>query len=775
MGRRMDVTSTRLRIDSAALATPRRAADIDVPPSAAGSMVVGDLLLPLRPATAAPLPGHRHRHRARTAASDWQGPGIVDRLRQRILGDAGVARAATGPAPTAPSAGPPASLQPRPRAAFACTGRVRRLIVLPGAGGTPDPPTPVRRPRAQLGAGGGRRRRPAPETRRPASAGCGAAGPGGRHAGRRWWPNPRRRPALAGRHRPAGGPVRARPLRHLPPPLPPAAALRVGAARSLAAGGACSVRLTSSSTASATWSAGPPAAGARPRLQRLVDHPLLGHPRDRRGAVELVLAVVVAVAVPAGSGARRAAGPAAPLAGRPGRRAPADRAVTARRSTATTPWTSPRRCAGRGHRADRRRRPRGRAHPSGPGFFASPGGTTELVREHRGRLGLPPVSCTTARSSWIELETGADLHVRLLLADVDLPTDHGERLVTGYRVVKGHKPAADLHPALVASLAPGRLVAAGPRGGGRPDPGAPGPAAGRRRHLRGRPDRPAVAVTPPLRGHLHLVAQYLPAGRGPGRRRPGGPGRHRPDDAGPGRPRGASAGPGSWPWRLLSATAGAAPGARRRPGRRLLTVRAVLAAAGRSATGSGPPPTRAPLRSAVVDPGGRGLVAVVGASWPSRWPAASATSRSRLGPRSWSPRPSAWSASRRSARPTDRPTSPRSEPAGRGHRPGRRRPLPAHPAGGRPPPVIGRAAAAAPGGRAAGPRHRAPARHRHPRLLRPARRQAVVLPPRLPGRLRRLRRGLPGLARPHRPVHGAGATSGTPSGATSTATAGGSA
>ncbi len=37
------------------------------------------------------------------------------------------------------------------------------------------------------------------------------------------------------------------------------------------------------------------------------------------------------------------------------------------------------------------------------GFFACPGATSEVVREHRGRLGLPPRSCTTARSrpsSW---------------------------------------------------------------------------------------------------------------------------------------------------------------------------------------------------------------------------------------------------------------------------------------------------------------------------------------------------------------------------------------
>jgi len=149
----------------------------------------------------------------------------------------------------------------------------------------------------------------------------------------------------------------------------------------------------------------------------------------------------------------------------------------------------------------------------GPGFFACPGGTTELVREHRGRLGLPPVFLHHRQASWIELETGAELHVRLLLADVDLPTSTTlERLATGYRVVKGYKPAADLHPALVASW---------PTGGTWPP--APDVAADRVRVRRVRRLAGfAIFVTglvdllealrPPLRGHLHAVEQVLPLG-----------------------------------------------------------------------------------------------------------------------------------------------------------------------------------------------------------------------------------------------------------------------
>jgi len=147
------------------------------------------------------------------------------------------------------------------------------------------------------------------------------------------------------------------------------------------------------------------------------------------------------------------------------------------------------------------------------GFFACAGGTTEVVREHRGRLGLPPVFLHHRQTSWIELETGAELHVRLLLDDVDLPTATTlERVATGYRVVKGYKPAADLHPTMVASW---------PRGATWPP--APNVAADRVRVRRVRRLAAAaifiagvldvaVAVRPPLKGHLHLVQQVIPLG-----------------------------------------------------------------------------------------------------------------------------------------------------------------------------------------------------------------------------------------------------------------------
>ena len=147
------------------------------------------------------------------------------------------------------------------------------------------------------------------------------------------------------------------------------------------------------------------------------------------------------------------------------------------------------------------------------GFFACPGASSELVHEHRGRLGLPPTFLHHRQESTVEIETGADLHVRLMQAEVDLPlATMGERLVTHDAVVKGRAKAADLHPELVASWPSGASW-----------PPAPEVAADRIRVRRIR--RLAAvslltaglidllsAVTSPIRDHLHLIAQYLPIG-----------------------------------------------------------------------------------------------------------------------------------------------------------------------------------------------------------------------------------------------------------------------
>jgi lysylphosphatidylglycerol synthetase-like protein (DUF2156 family) len=145
------------------------------------------------------------------------------------------------------------------------------------------------------------------------------------------------------------------------------------------------------------------------------------------------------------------------------------------------------------------------------GFFASPGATSEIVREHRGRFGLPPTYLHHRQASMIEVETGADLHIRLMHAEVDLPlATMGERLVTHDAVVKGRTKAADLHPELVASWP-----------GGSSWPPAPEVAAD---HIRVRRIRRIAAtslfaaglidllsaVTTPVRDRLHLISQFLP-------------------------------------------------------------------------------------------------------------------------------------------------------------------------------------------------------------------------------------------------------------------------
>jgi lysylphosphatidylglycerol synthetase-like protein (DUF2156 family) len=145
------------------------------------------------------------------------------------------------------------------------------------------------------------------------------------------------------------------------------------------------------------------------------------------------------------------------------------------------------------------------------GFFASPGAMSEIVHEHRGRFGLPPTFLHHRQETVIELETGADLHIRLMQAEVDLPlATMGERLLTHDAVVKGRTKAADLHPELAASWPSGASW-----------PPAPEVAADRIRVRRIRRIAATAlfvaglidllsAVADPVREHLHLISQYLP-------------------------------------------------------------------------------------------------------------------------------------------------------------------------------------------------------------------------------------------------------------------------
>jgi lysylphosphatidylglycerol synthetase-like protein (DUF2156 family) len=145
------------------------------------------------------------------------------------------------------------------------------------------------------------------------------------------------------------------------------------------------------------------------------------------------------------------------------------------------------------------------------GFFASPGATSEVVHEHRGRFGLPPTFLHHRQESVVELETGADLHIRLMQAEVDLPlATMGERLLTHDAVVKGRTTAADVHPELVASWP-----------GGASWPPAPEVAADRVRVRRIRRIAATAlfaaglidllsAVTTPVHHHIRLISQYVP-------------------------------------------------------------------------------------------------------------------------------------------------------------------------------------------------------------------------------------------------------------------------
>ncbi len=171
------------------------------------------------------------------------------------------------------------------------------------------------------------------------------------------------------------------------------------------------------------------------------------------------------------------------------------------------------------------------------GFFACPGATSEVVHEHRGRLGLPPTFLHHRQESTLEIETGAELHVRLLLAEADLPlATMGERLVTADSVVKGRSKAARCPRRAGRQLAGRGLVAPRARGGGRPHPGPPHPAAGRGLAVRGRRHRsPRLGHHPAARAlasHCPVPARHC----GPGRRGTDGHRRHRHDHALPGHP-----------------------------------------------------------------------------------------------------------------------------------------------------------------------------------------------------------------------------------------------
>lgn len=92
----------------------------------------------------------------------------------------------------------------------------------------------------------------------------------------------------------------------------------------------------------------------------------------------------------------------------------------------------------------------------GAGFYANPGSGSDVVTEYPNRipgLGLPSVFLTHRMVSWVELEAGNDLHVRLLHARQDLPgAAIPERLLALRDVPSG---SGELRPAVVATFPQG--------------------------------------------------------------------------------------------------------------------------------------------------------------------------------------------------------------------------------------------------------------------------------------------------------------------------------
>ncbi len=141
------------------------------------------------------------------------------------------------------------------------------------------------------------------------------------------------------------------------------------------------------------------------------------------------------------------------------------------------------------------------------GFFACAGTSGEVVEERAARFGMLPVFLHSHQLSWVELETGAELHARLLFAHVD------QRAETFLERISIRPPSASyLQPVVVASC---------PQGESWPPP--PDLSAVRRRSLRVRRWTATAiflagavdllfAITPPIRSHLHLVLEILPLG-----------------------------------------------------------------------------------------------------------------------------------------------------------------------------------------------------------------------------------------------------------------------
>ncbi len=141
----------------------------------------------------------------------------------------------------------------------------------------------------------------------------------------------------------------------------------------------------------------------------------------------------------------------------------------------------------------------------GTGFYANSGACGEVVEERESRLGLPPVFIHIRQVSWVEIEAGAEVHARLLLARRYLPP-----VTLLERFATGRLPRGTAAPVVVASY-PGGLVW----------PRLADPARSLRRVRRlaalgiailGLADLVSAVVPPEVRGRLHPLLGYIPLG-----------------------------------------------------------------------------------------------------------------------------------------------------------------------------------------------------------------------------------------------------------------------
>src|SRR5207237_1902492 len=97
--------------------------------------------------------------------------------------------------------------------------------------------------------------------------------------------------------------------------------------------------------------------------------------------------------------------------------------------------------------------------PIGRGFYANSGCCDEILVERPARLGLPPVFAAEQEQSWVELEAGAELRVRLHHTRTPERT---ERFLE--RIVARRRPARPERPEVVAEYPEGPSWPADDRG-----------------------------------------------------------------------------------------------------------------------------------------------------------------------------------------------------------------------------------------------------------------------------------------------------------------------